>query len=72
MSMGPAGFISHRVIQKLLGKKVFEDSILVSAGRQHLEDAMLNRSHILNQGYACVLPAPEYMAQDKCSRGILL
>lgn len=50
--MGPTDFILHCVIQKSLGRKVFEDSILVSAGRQHLQDVMLSRARTLNQGHA--------------------
>lgn len=64
MSMGPTGSISYYIIQKSLGGKAFEDSTLVSAGRQHLQDGLLNGATRAIHGL--FLPKPEYTGQGKC------
>lgn len=57
MSMGPTGFTLYCITQKSLERKAFEDSTLVSAERQHLQDGMLNRAARTIHGP--FLPKPE-------------
>lgn len=64
VSMGPTDFILYCIIQKSLDRKAFEDSTLVSAERQHLQDGILTRASRTIHGP--FLPKPKHMGQSKC------